>query len=87
MNSVIGTATPGIGVTASAVRSTPCTTHGWRPTSVTVHPASVAMKPNGVTIASARRSLRFARMSRRRSNTMSDHAATMAMSVPSATMI
>jgi len=39
-----GTTSPGIGVTASAVLTTPYTTHGWRPTSVTTHPASMAAK-------------------------------------------
>ena len=38
---------PGIGVTASAVRITPWMIHGWRPTSVTIQPASMAMKPSG----------------------------------------
>jgi hypothetical protein len=47
LNSRKGTTRPGIGVTASAVRSTPWMIQGWRPTSVTVHPASMAMKPKG----------------------------------------
>ena len=44
---------PGIGVTASAVRITPCMIQGWRPTSVTVHPASTAIKPIGVAKANS----------------------------------
>ncbi|MNE57123.1 hypothetical protein D3C80_1520720 [compost metagenome] len=38
---------PGIGVTASFVRMTLWIIHGWRPTSVTIHPASRAMNPTG----------------------------------------
>ena len=57
----IGTTSPGIGVTACAVRMSPCTIHGCRPTSVTIHPASVARKPNGATRTSARRSQRSRR--------------------------
>ena len=34
-------------MTASLVRSSPYTTHGWRPTSAVYQPASVAMKPLG----------------------------------------
>src|SRR6266852_494159 len=37
----------GIGEAASAVRRTPCATHGWRPTSVVVQPAMIAIKPSG----------------------------------------
>src|SRR5688572_552288 len=36
------------GDTPSAVRITPYATHGWRPTSVTNHPASTATNPIGV---------------------------------------
>ena len=36
-----------MGVTASAVRMTPWMIHGWRPTSVTIQPASVQTKPMG----------------------------------------
>jgi hypothetical protein len=36
------------GVTAPAVRITPWMIHGWRPTSVTVQPASMATKPSGL---------------------------------------
>ena len=35
------------GVAASAVRITPYTTQGWRPTSVTYQPASMAISPEG----------------------------------------
>ena len=37
---------PGTGEVASAVRSTPCTTQGWRPLSVTTQPAITATKPS-----------------------------------------
>ena len=47
MNTRKGTTSPGIGVTASAVRRTPWMIHGWRPTSVTIQPASMQMKPSG----------------------------------------
>ena len=43
----IGIHKPGIGVTASEVRMRWSMIHGCRPTSVTTHPASMAMKPNG----------------------------------------
>jgi len=35
------------GVTASLVRSSPYTTHGWRPTSAVNQPVTMAMKPLG----------------------------------------
>lgn len=44
-----------LGVTASDVRSTPWTTHGWRPTSVVVQPASTATRPSGSVRDAARR--------------------------------
>ena len=84
MKTIIGTMSPGIGVTASAVRKTPCTTHGCRPTSVTVHPASVAMNPNGATIASARSSSRWSSDRRLRTHDDAAHALTSAIAVPSA---
>ena len=45
-------------VTASAVRIWPYTIHGWRPTSVTIHPASSAMNAAGPATAAARRNQR-----------------------------
>ena len=36
---------------ASAVVSTPWISHGWRPTSVTIQPASVAIQPENVIAA------------------------------------
>src|SRR5208283_4655373 len=39
---------PGTGVTASAVRIRPWMIQGWRPTSVTVQPASMASIPRGL---------------------------------------
>ena len=47
--------TPGRVVTASAVRITPCTIHGWRPTSVTIHPVSMATNAAGPATPAARR--------------------------------
>src|SRR5712692_6409828 len=53
-----GMTSPGIGVTASAVRRTPWITQGCLPTSVTTQPASVQMNPIGAAATSARRSKR-----------------------------
>jgi hypothetical protein len=39
---------PGMGVNASFVLIIPCRIQGCRPVSVTVQPASTAIKPNGV---------------------------------------
>jgi hypothetical protein len=83
---------PGIGVTASAVRMTPCTIHGWRPTSVTVHPASRAMKPSGAAMTSARRNRRSSgnatpRPRRRCHQRQAPNNANVAITVPQATMI
>src|ERR687890_123311 len=36
--------------TASAVRRMPVTSHGWRPTSVTIHPARIAPLDLGVAV-------------------------------------
>ncbi len=83
----MGTTRPGIGVTASLVRRTFWITHGWRPISVTDHPASVAMNPNGVTTASARNSHRCSAIGFRRSATTPTHRLTSAITVPSPTMI
>jgi hypothetical protein len=39
---------PGMGVRESRVFMMPYMIHGWRPTSVTIHPASMAMYPKGM---------------------------------------
>src|SRR5690606_28676659 len=58
VKAVIGTISPGMGVTASAVFMNPRTIHGCRPTSVTTQPASRAMSPRGATSIAAPRNLR-----------------------------
>jgi hypothetical protein len=60
--------------------------HGWRPTSVTVHPASMARNPIGAASTSARNSQRLAATSRRRHATHPAQSATAAMKVPSPTI-
>src|SRR5256885_7996484 len=66
VNVMNGTTRPGIGVTASRVRKTPWITHGCRPSSVTIHPASTAMNPSGVASATARLNQRWCARTRRR---------------------
>ena len=85
MKKAIGTISPGIGVTAADVRINPCTTQGCRPTSVTIHPASVATKPNGAT--SARSSVRCVASGRRRHALHAAHSATSAIALPSPTIV
>jgi hypothetical protein len=53
--SVVATAPAETGEAASTVRNIPLATQGWRPTSVTVQPARMAMKPSGHDAAAARR--------------------------------
>ena len=54
MTSVANTITGATGPTASAVRRTPVTNHGWRPISVVYQPASVASQPENVMATRAR---------------------------------
>jgi len=51
--------------TASRVRSTPVTSQGWRPISVTIQPASVAIHPENVNAESTHNSQRGAAYPRR----------------------
>jgi hypothetical protein len=80
-----GTTRPGIGVTASAVRSTLWTIQGWRPTSVTVHPASIASSPRGEASTTARRNGREANR-RPRSASHPPQSESTARRLPAATM-
>lgn len=58
MKATIGPDTVATGDTASAVRSTPVASQGWRPISVTYQPASVAAQPEKVIATSMRASQR-----------------------------
>ena len=60
--------------------------HGWRPNSVTIHPASVQMKPHGPAMTTAQRNRRRVVRSRRRSARSPAHRPTRAMYVPNATI-
>jgi hypothetical protein len=84
-----GTTRPGIGVRASRVRITPWMIQGWRPTSVTIHPASIASTPSGEASTSAQRNHRGQPASgsrRRRSQRIPEMRARAAMAEPQATI-
>ncbi len=75
-----------MGVTASDVRMTPWMIQGWRPTSVTIQPASVQTKPIGAASTSARSSQRWRVSSRPRHISQRTAALTRAMKLPRPTM-
>ena len=68
------TDTPLAPVTASSVRITSYTTHGWRPTSVTIQPHSSATIAATPETATARRNQGVFGMSRRRHHAMPNHS-------------
>ena len=88
MNITNGATNPFIGVTASLVRITPLMIHGCRPTSVTTHPASIAMNPMGQHTAIARNSHLPTPPPRRRARHVAipHHAPTASMNIPNPTI-
>ena len=70
------------GVRASAVRKNPRTTQGWRPHSVTSHPASMAMSPSGLAATIAHSTGLALGTSRRRRNSTTSTSASAAMATP-----
>ncbi len=81
------TQTPLAPVTASSVRITPLTIQGWRPTSVTIQPASMATIVATPEIATARRNHGVCGMSRFRHQTKPNQSPSAISAEPMPTMV
>ena len=77
---------PAPGLTASLVRMTPYTIHGWRPTSVVVQPASMAIAAPTPARLAARRNHGERGRSRRRHQASSAQAPSSTSAVPMPTI-